>query len=125
EGARDLRDHLALRLGPARRPAEAAAPRLGAGAARRRAGHEGDRGGREGRRVSYCGSMPASLISLPQFTSSDCTNAASDSGGPENASKPVMAMRAFASGFAMIFCTSAFKRSTISFGVPAGANNAA
>jgi hypothetical protein len=47
--------------------------------------------------------MPASLISLPQFTSSDCTNVASVSGGPENASKPVIAMRALASGLAMIF----------------------
>jgi len=27
-------------------------------------------------------------MSLPQFTSSDWMNAASDSGGPENASKP-------------------------------------
>ena len=63
----------------------------------------------------YCGSIPASLMSLPQFTSSDWTKAASDSGGPENASKPVTAIFAFASGLAMIFCTSALRRSTMYF----------
>src|SRR5207245_7272133 len=73
----------------------------------------------------HCGSMPASLISLPQVASSDCTKAASVSGGPEKASNPVTAIFALESGSAMILRTSSFNRPTISAGVPAGANRPA
>src|SRR5439155_4264198 len=149
---RDPRDRLAVRLGAAREPAKAAAPRVGADTPRRCAGDKGNRGRREAGRLErfsaharerhpvlwlwipafagmrgniHCGSMPASLISLPQVTSSDCTKAASVSGGPENASNPVTAIFAFESGSAMILATSSFNRATISGGVPAGANRPA
>ena len=59
QGARDLRDHLALRLGAAREPAEAAAPRLGADAARRRARRARDRRGEKGGRGMKARSSPS------------------------------------------------------------------
>src|ERR1700687_1192623 len=72
----------------------------------------------------HSGSMPASLMRLPQFASWARTNSPSCSGLLAIVSAANVVMRSLISGLASAFRTSALNLSTISLGVPAGANMA-